>query len=652
MPLTQRNEMSKRIYFESIKKWAIKLGIPSGVVGSIVFLMFSFLIQSGSIDVISYSNDSVCAGTIENPCYAVMEFKMNEDVFVYPIGYDPWGRNTPFNFSPSVKSWKFQRSWGEGWRDIPLDKSCTGTWCGLSNSKDERVFSYAFRKGRTYKVRIVGYKYNPEDDIKWGSFNDQIDPVWYGIDDKEEKVLSDGTILITTKDEKELEIISKSNKKIATIKSSEKMKFISDKEWAYDNAGFEIYKSKKKSKQFGDYICVINSFNLIDKITGLGNYTKCIYYMSQYLYVEKELFGEEAIKYFLDNEVPININEEEINLIIKDIRNNNKNITGKYNIQQRNITKIDDYTYRIDWSNEKDWNPQALYAYDPAFTGLALDNMYIHIAFNESIGTTANDYAPDGTNNIFTTGPDPNIGWGIREDGYDYTVLGPLGGWNDGWHLTDNTNLYLGSNQNVSICVDFVMNHTGDNSYLFRNTNTWDVYIEPNDNHPRFFVGNIKTFSNTIINNNSLYEMCVIWDNSNNKALLYLNGSNVDNITGISNNPSTDYASTNIGHLDYTKYFNGMIRDFRLWQNYTLSESDVETSCLINGICKGAPPADTCTYTSGDWTIDCSDNCDIVSTDLGGNNIYASGIGTINNLKLNAYNYQKRIISGGCKAIN
>ena len=64
------------------------------------------------------------------------------------------------------------------------------------------------------------------------------------------------------------------------------------------------------------------------------------------------------------------------------------------------------------------------------------------------------------------------------------------------------------------------------------------------------------------------------------------------------------------------------------------------------------PPVDSCTYTSGDWFINCGDNCDIVPTDLGGNNIYASGIGIITNLKVNTYNYQKRIIDGGCQAIN
>lgn len=41
-------------------------------------------------------------------------------------------------------------------------------------------------------------------------------------------------------------------------------------------------------------------------------------------------------------------------------------------------------------------------------------------------------------------------------------------------------------------------------------------------------------------------------------------------------------------------------------------------------------PVDSCTYTSGDWNIDCSDDC-ILNTDedLGGNNIFMTGTGTV-----------------------
>ncbi len=50
--------------------------------------------------------------------------------------------------------------------------------------------------------------------------------------------------------------------------------------------------------------------------------------------------------------------------------------------------------------------------------------------------------------------------------------------------------------------------------------------------------------------------------------------------------------------------------------NFTLGESD---SCIT----------DTCTYSSGNWEVDCSDNCSISSNvELNGNNISIVGTGT------------------------
>jgi len=155
-------------------KWIISIGVPLSVAGG----LFAYLTAVGAITPISHSGDTVCSGTLDDPCYAYMSFTANEDIFIYPQDYDPWGRETPFDFQPQLKSWTLQRSWGTGWRNIPLNQSCTGTWCGLSNSNDKRVFSYAFREGRNYSIRIVAYKNNPSDVIKWGAFDDIIDPYW------------------------------------------------------------------------------------------------------------------------------------------------------------------------------------------------------------------------------------------------------------------------------------------------------------------------------------------------------------------------------------------------------------------------------------------------------------------------------------------
>ena len=168
-----------RIYFQTIKKWAIKVGITGG---TLIGLLFLYLSITGAITVNGYSGDTVCAGTELDPCYAFINFTANQDIFIYPIGYDPWGRDTPFTFDPNVKSWKLERSWGSGWREINLSKTCQYTWCGAPhNGMTDNKYSIAFRKGRTYQIRITGYKNSPYDTIKWGAFKGEIDPEWFGI---------------------------------------------------------------------------------------------------------------------------------------------------------------------------------------------------------------------------------------------------------------------------------------------------------------------------------------------------------------------------------------------------------------------------------------------------------------------------------------
>ena len=63
--------MAKRVYFESVKKWGKNLGLTGG---TIVGLIFMYLFAIGAISNVSYSDDMVCAGTVEDPCYAFINF--------------------------------------------------------------------------------------------------------------------------------------------------------------------------------------------------------------------------------------------------------------------------------------------------------------------------------------------------------------------------------------------------------------------------------------------------------------------------------------------------------------------------------------------------------------------------------------------------
>ncbi|MFA5176250.1 MAG: hypothetical protein WC413_03260 [Candidatus Nanoarchaeia archaeon] len=59
----------------------------------------------------------------------------------------------------------------------------------------------------------------------------------------------------------------------------------------------------------------------------------------------------------------------------------------------------------------------------------------------------------------------------------------------------------------------------------------------------------------------------------------------------------------------------------------------------------------TCTYSSGDWNINCADNCDLTTNyDLSGNNIYFTGAGSFY-LKANVTNFGLLSLSNDCNII-
>jgi hypothetical protein len=70
------------------------------------------------------------------------------------------------------------------------------------------------------------------------------------------------------------------------------------------------------------------------------------------------------------------------------------------------------------------------------------------------------------------------------------------------------------------------------------------------------------------------------------------------------------------------------------------------TNNTLLGITLVASAEDTCTYTSGNWDVLCSDNCIITSNvDVGGNNISITGTGTFNTTA-NITNWAKLLIQG------
>jgi len=151
------------------------------ITGTPVFLYFAYSNEIGTITITGKSWTDFCNATKwtdKNICYAYFNFTANEDVFWYPINYEPFGRSTPYSFDPAVKEWKLERKWGNSWREIPLTKPCTGTWCG-AKPNIPALYSVVWRKGQSYETRISAIKQNPIDNIVWNFGKD--DPIWFGI---------------------------------------------------------------------------------------------------------------------------------------------------------------------------------------------------------------------------------------------------------------------------------------------------------------------------------------------------------------------------------------------------------------------------------------------------------------------------------------
>jgi len=163
-----------RIKQERIRKYAELIG---GLSIPLAILLFAYLQKAGAITILDYNWSPVCAGTEEDSCWATITFKANTDIYIYPSP-NSW----LFSTDKKLKLLKVDRKWGKGWREIKLNESCNGRWCGCywCDKNHKAKYSYVFRKGKDYLIRFVGYKYNPYDDVKW-SFG-KIDPLWKGID--------------------------------------------------------------------------------------------------------------------------------------------------------------------------------------------------------------------------------------------------------------------------------------------------------------------------------------------------------------------------------------------------------------------------------------------------------------------------------------
>ncbi len=149
----------------------IYIGIGTTLIG-----LFSILTLMG-LQIVDTTGDIICAGTVDDPCVSYFEVRNPTAKSIYIYNYD----EVQLNFSPDIKGYELYVLYYGKWHYTNFTKETR-----LGNIPNDRKYSFVFPRYSIKKFKLVGYKHNPEDNIKWsvGTNNAELDPLWKGIEKK------------------------------------------------------------------------------------------------------------------------------------------------------------------------------------------------------------------------------------------------------------------------------------------------------------------------------------------------------------------------------------------------------------------------------------------------------------------------------------
>jgi len=612
--------MGLRTLFTKIRAWVQrtwrKLTTIVVAVGTTIGAVFLFLASIGAITILGSSGDVMCAGTIDDPCYTYINFSAEKNFWIDFSDHTPYGLNDTLEFVPDVQSWKIQHSWLSGWKDF----------------SDTMVY---FEKDTDYQVRIVSYKVNPYDDIVWSAFDGAVNAklltdtrpktykksmLWegklvdiYPLDmmvDLEKGEITDKEVKLETVDGYEFKYepgkieITKNNVSLWEIETT-------CVPWQND----DIRKTKKWSNPEGG-VCT-------DSITGKGtliyffnqiclseswdgnHYVECLGYPQKYVNVSVPLNKYQNWSWELASSVSIN----GVDAIATYATPYDPYLTSSEKSQwggtiPNKSTTILFYDFQGDCNDESGNN------FDCGLkTGATIDNNQLLINSSVSASTRAEVW-----NQGLAYGEDLCFAF----DNIDYGVSGRY------FYFQDLDQLDA---KIVGGKMTFVIKDVANNYDTYQGSQA---------------IGTAK------------WSYMISFDTTNSRILGWYNGTVDINASYDSMKRSVQATlqiprngEAGLGHIDNFIFY-----------NETCDQDDVDS--WMN---TGAPPVDTCTYTSGNWEVACSDDCSITSAvDIdSGNNITITGTGTFSttknitgwtNLRIEGTNSSNRCVvtcsAGGC----
>jgi hypothetical protein len=185
--------------------------------------------------------------------------------------------------------------------------------------------------------------------------------------------------------------------------------------------------------------------------------------------------------------------------------------------------------------------------------------------------------------------------------------------------IKDSTFNASGTGRGMGLWLSETGNLIYNNTFINRDGTGTHILINGSSYNNTFF-GNNFTIATTYINNSNGTN----YFNST-EGNAYPNVINLTiNITGTSS--STYYPTLYIGTAGADYPYNSTNSGGKLLCN--TNQSDCGDYAPLTPTSVGEPPANTCTYTSGNWEVTCSDNCNISTNVVGdGSNLYLTGIG-------------------------
>ena len=127
------------------------------------------------------------------------------------------------------------------------------------------------------------------------------------------------------------------------------------------------------------------------------------------------------------------------------------------------------------------------------------------------------------------------------------------------------------------------------------------------------------------LNKGQWYMITTLYNSTH--IILYINGTEKQKVltTGSTGVDFTDSDDFQLGvDVGFSQYIDGVLDEFGVW-NRALTSSEI-TDLYNSGSAFAYPlSVDSCTYSSGNWDVTCSDNCSITgNVNLGGNNLTLS----------------------------